>query len=125
MAEMPFFRFIYLSEDAKEAEECPENAIAWVRNLSIYRRTIKQGDEINMDLDHWKTVRPEEPPSYQAELVNNYFCTPDQCVDRIAELQNQHSISYFGANFSFGGIEHAKVMASMKLFAQEVMPKFK
>ena len=125
LAEMPFFRFIYLSEDAKEAEKQPEKAITWVRDLSIYRRTITQGDEINVDLDQWKTVRPEEPPSYQTELANNYFCTPDQCVDRIAGLQGQHGISYFGANFAFGGLEHAKVMASMKLFAQEVMPKFR
>ena len=96
-----------------------------MRDLSTYRRTITEGDEINMDLDHWKTIRPEEPPSYQSELANNYFCTPDKCVDRITGLQSQHGISYFGANFSFGGLEHAKVMASMKLFAEEVMPKFK
>jgi len=96
-----------------------------VRDLSAYRRTITRGDEIRMDLDVWKKTRTDEPRTYESELANNYFCTPDQCVDRIAGLQNQHGISYFGANFSFGGLEHAKVMASMKLFAEEVMPKFK
>lgn len=125
MEEMPFFRFLYLSEDEKEAMEYPEKALTWVRDLSTYRRTIKQGDEINVDLDHWKTIRPEEPPSYESDLANNvYFCTPEQCVDNIARLQSQNGISYFGAAFSFGSMEHAKVMASMKLFAQEVMPKF-
>lgn len=125
LADMPFFRFLYLSEDEKEAVRYPEEAITWVRDLSTYRRTITQGDEINVDLDHWKTIRPEEPPSYQLELVNNiYFCTPDQCVKRIASLQSQHSIEYFGAAFSFGTMEHAKVMKSMKLFAKDVMPKF-
>jgi len=29
-----------------------------------------------------------------------------------------------GANFAFGSMEHSKVMASMKLFAEQVMPKF-
>ncbi|MCI0802701.1 MAG: hypothetical protein J4N85_12020, partial [Chloroflexi bacterium] len=120
-----FFRFIYLSEDEKEANAYPEKAINWVRDLSAYRRTITKGDEIHVDLDHWRKDRGEEPRSYESELANNYFCTPDQCVDRIAELQSQHGISYFGANFAFGGLEHAKVMASMKLFAEEVMPKFK
>ncbi len=126
MAEMPFFRFLYLSEDEKEAVEYPKKALTWVRDLSTYRRTIKQGDEINVDLDHWRTIRPEEPPSYEWDLANNvYFCTPDQCAGHLANLQSQHGISYFGAAFSFGSMEHAKVMASMKLFAQEVMPKFR
>ncbi len=93
--------------------------------MSTYRRSLTQGDEINVDLEHWKTVRPEEPPSYESELLNNlYFCTPDRCVERVAGLQSQHGIDYFGATFSFGAMEHAKVMASMKLFAEEVMPKF-
>ena len=124
MAEMPFFRFIYLSEDEKEANEYPEKAITWVRDLSAYRRTITQGDEINMDLDDWKTSRTDEPRSYASELANNYFCTPEQCVDRIFELQTKHGISYFGANFACGSMEHYKVIDSMKLFAEEVMPKF-
>ncbi len=125
MAEMPFFRFLYLSDNEKEALDYPKKALTWVRDLSTYRRTITQGDEINVDLDHWKTIRPEEPPNYESELADNlYFGTPDQCVDRIANLQSRHSIAYFGATFSFGSMEHAKVMASMKLFAQEVMPKF-
>jgi alkanesulfonate monooxygenase SsuD/methylene tetrahydromethanopterin reductase-like flavin-dependent oxidoreductase (luciferase family) len=124
MDEMPFFRFIYLSEDEKEANATPEKAITWVRDLSAYRRTISEGDEINMDLDLWTTTRTDEPRSYELELANNYFCTPEQCVERISDLQSQHGISYFGANFAFGSMEHAKVMASMKLFAEEVMPKF-
>ena len=95
-----------------------------MRDLSAYRRTITQGDEINMDLDDWKTSRTDEPRSYESELANNYFCTPDQCVDRISELQSKHGISYFGANFAFGSMEHYRVMDSMKLFAEEVMPKF-
>ena len=125
MNEMPFFRFIYLSEDEKEANEYPEKAITWVRDLSAYRRTLTRGDEINMDLEHWKTTRTDEPRTYESELTNNYFCTPNQCVERIGNLQKDHGISYFGANFAFGSMSHAKVMASMKLFAEEVMPKFK
>ena len=108
----------------KAANAYLDKAITWVRDLSAYRRTITQGDEINMDLDVWKTGRTDEPRSYESELANNYFCTPEQCVDRIFELQSKHGISYFGANFAFGSMEHCKVIDSMKLFAEEVMPKF-
>ena len=125
LTDVPFFRFVYLSEDEAEAKRYPEAALTWVRDLSTYRRSITQGDEINVDLEHWKTIRPEAPPSYAGELANNlYFCTPEGCVDRIKALQQRHGIDYFGASFSFGSMAHEKVMASMKLFADRVMPKF-
>ena len=125
LADVPFFRFVYLSEDESEAIRYPEAALTWVRDLSTYRRSITQGDEINVDLEHWKTIRPEAPPSYAEELANNlYFCTPEDCVNRIKALQQRHGIDYFGASFSFGSMAHDKVMASMKLFADRVMPKF-
>ena len=41
----------------------------------------------------------------------------------IKELEKE-GIQHFGCYFSFGGMEHAKVMKSMELFAKEVMPNF-
>ena len=54
-----------------------------------------------------------------------YFGTPDQCVQRITKLRDEHGIEYFGASMSFGSMEHIQVMRSMELFAKEVMPKFR
>ncbi|PON15528.1 hypothetical protein C2W62_23380, partial [Candidatus Entotheonella serta] len=51
LADMPFFRFVYLSEDEKEAVTYPEEAITWVRDLSTYWRSLTQSDEINVDLE--------------------------------------------------------------------------
>ena len=123
---MPFFRFVHVAEDEKEAREYPREALTWVRDLSGYRKTLTQGDEINVDLDHWRRIRPEGPPSYESELeTNTYFGTPDQCVRWISRLQKEHGIGYFGASMSFGTMEHDRVMHSMELFAKEVMPRFK
>ena len=43
----------------------------------------------------------------------------------MAQIQalRQHGIEYFGCNFDFGGMEHAKVLRSMELFTKEVMPR--
>ncbi len=123
--QMPYFRFVHMAGDEKEAREYPREALTWVRDLSTYRKTLTHGDEINVDLDHWRRVRTETPPSYEWELENNaYFGTPDQCVQWIRTLQDEHNIGYFGAAMSFGTMEHAKVMRSMELFGKEVMPKF-
>ena len=124
--QMPYFRFVYLSEDQEEAREYPRKALTWVRDLGGYRRTLTHGEEIDIDLDHWRRTRPTEPPSYDSELkTTTYFDTPDDCIRRIAILKKEHNINYFGASMSFGSMEHDKVMRSMELFAKKVMPKFR
>ncbi len=123
---MPFFRFVYLNEDQATAREYPREALTWVRDLSGYRRTLTHGDEINVDLDHWRRTRTVEPPSYESELETNcYFGTPDQIAGRIARLRDEYGVGYFGASMSFGSIEHSRALRSMKLFATEVMPRFR
>ncbi|MCH8282488.1 MAG: LLM class flavin-dependent oxidoreductase [Chloroflexi bacterium] len=123
---MPYFRFVYLSEDEKEGREYPRESLTWIRDLGGFRRTLTHGEEINVDLDHWRRTRPVDPPSYESELETTaYFGTPDQCVQKIAKLQKDHSIGYFGASMSFGSMKHAKVLRSMELFAKEVMPNFR
>ena len=126
VAEMPYFRFVYLDEDERAAREYPRQSLTWVRDLAGYRRTLTHGDEINVDLDHWRRVRTVEPASYESELESTaYFDTPEQCVQRIARLRDEHGIGYFGASMSFGSMEHSRVLRSMELFAKEVMPKFR
>ena len=123
---MPFFRFVYLSDDEDEAREYPRKALTWVRDLATYRRTLGWGNEIDVDLDDWKKVRSEIPNSYESELENTaYFMTPERCVERINFLQREHGVGYFGASMSFGTMEHAQVMKSMELFARDVMPRFR
>ncbi|MCI0824796.1 MAG: LLM class flavin-dependent oxidoreductase [Chloroflexi bacterium] len=123
---MPYFRFVYLAEDEKQAREYPRESLTWVRDLGGFRRTLTHGEEINVDLDHWRRTRTVDPPSYESELETTaYFGTPDQCVQKIAKLQKDHSIGYFGASMSFGSMKHAKVLRSMELFAKEVMPNFR
>ena len=125
VAEMPYFRFVYLDEDETAAREYPRESLTWVRDLGGYRRTLTHGDEINVD-HHWRSVRTVEPASYESELETTcYFGTPDQCVEWIAHLRDDHGIDYFGASMSFGSMEHSRVMRSMEIFAREVMPRFR
>ena len=124
--DMPYFRKVYVGEDEKSAIEDPRAAVTWVYDLNGYRRTLKGGSEIYYDLDQWIATRPEAPPSYESRLqTTTCFGTPEQCIERIRQLRDVHNVHYFGANMSFGKLEHAKVMRSMKLFAKEVMPAFR
>ena len=124
-AEMPYFRFVYLDEDEHAAREYPRESLRWVRDLGGYRRTLTHGDGINVDLDYWRLTRTVEPTSYELELETTaYFGTPEQCVQRITRLRDEHGIGYVGASMSFGHMERTRVMCSMELFATEATPPF-
>lgn len=124
--DMPFFRVTYAAENQKTAENDPREAMNWVADLNGYRRTLTGGSEIYADLEHWKKTRPEDPPSYESRLKSTaYFGTPDLLVERISELRDRHNVQNYTAHFSYGDLDHEKVMRSMELFAEEVMPKFR
>ena len=92
--------------------------------MNQWRRTFSQGSEVYHKMDDWLRERKELPTSNE-HLYDwrSIIGTPEQCVAQIKELQSQ-GIEYFGCNFSFGGMEQGKLLRSMKLFADEVMPHF-
>ena len=50
--------------------------------------------------------------------------SPKRCVERIRELEENHSINYFIGVFGPGGIPHKRVIKSMRLFGDKVMSEF-
>jgi len=51
--------------------------------------------------------------------------TPDQCIRQIRRLQDIMGIDHFNCSFWFGDLDQKKVLRSMRLFAEEVMPAFR
>jgi alkanesulfonate monooxygenase SsuD/methylene tetrahydromethanopterin reductase-like flavin-dependent oxidoreductase (luciferase family) len=49
---------------------------------------------------------------------------PDQCAERIAEIRAT-GVTNVGLIANFGGLEHAKVLASLDRFAKHVIPRFR
>ncbi|MBI3330207.1 MAG: LLM class flavin-dependent oxidoreductase [Nitrospinae bacterium] len=50
--------------------------------------------------------------------------SPQTVRERVEREVNESGINYFCSIFAFGDLSHAQVMASMRLFVQEVMPAF-
>ena len=123
MSEIPFFRYFYVAETEEQARRDTEDRINWVADIMQWRRQIDTGSEVYRRMDDWRRQRTQLPDSYDYLSVNRAVIgTPDQCVAQIKELQ-AHGIDYFGCNFDFGGMSRDKVMRSMELFSQEVMPR--
>ena len=68
----PTFGSWYLDEERKRRPgNTPAGPLTWVRDLGGYRRTLTHGDEINVDLDHWRRVRTVEPAQLRVGTGNH------------------------------------------------------
>jgi alkanesulfonate monooxygenase SsuD/methylene tetrahydromethanopterin reductase-like flavin-dependent oxidoreductase (luciferase family) len=53
------------------------------------------------------------------------FGTPDRCVQRLRRAAEDFGLTYPIFEVNFGGFPHKETMASLEMFAHQVMPQFK
>ena len=124
LADVPFFRYFYVAETEAQAQEDTAAHISWILDIMQWRRSFNESSEVPYRIADWRKERAELPLGFDYIRHNRAFIgTPDQCAAKIAELRAQ-GIQYFGCNFAMGGIAHEKVIRSMQMFADEVMPRF-
>jgi len=113
-------RPVYVTYDESELPEAVEHA-RWNMRVTL---SLRQGLE-RVERGHAKAVPFDNEPDTQ-ELLDRYFVMgrPKTCIDRLKALQDAMGIDHFNANFWFGDLPQEKVLSSMKLFADEVMPAF-
>lgn len=124
ISRIPFFRYFYVAESEEQAYQDAQPGLDWTLDMIQWRRTFREGSEVHQQMDDWRKKRTEKPPSSEHLLQHRAIIgTPETCVAKIKALE-QAGIRLFGCNFAFGGMPHDKIMRSMQLFAQEVMPHF-
>ena len=122
--DVPFFRYFYVAETEEQARADTAAHVNWILDIMQWRQEFSESSEVPYSIADWRRRRAELPLSYDYISDNRAFIgTPEQCTAQIAELQAQ-GVEYFGCNFAMGGIPHEKVVRSMRLFANEVMPRF-
>jgi alkanesulfonate monooxygenase SsuD/methylene tetrahydromethanopterin reductase-like flavin-dependent oxidoreductase (luciferase family) len=69
------------------------------------------------------------PLEYDWEMMlatgRNNYGGPDQCIENIHNAMANYYFDTLTTTFNFGGIPHAEIVKSMRLFAKEVMPAFR
>ena len=55
---------------------------------------------------------------------NLLFGTPDYVAEKIEELRTELNLQYLQVWSSFPGTSHAAAMRSIRMFTEEVMPRF-
>lgn len=87
---------------------------------------VKRYDEISRLGRRSLTAAPAE---YDGETMlatgRNNYGNPEQCIQNIRNAMKNYYFDTLTTTFNFGGIPHAEIMKSMRLFAREVMPAFR
>jgi alkanesulfonate monooxygenase SsuD/methylene tetrahydromethanopterin reductase-like flavin-dependent oxidoreductase (luciferase family) len=92
---------------------------------SIAMAAIKRYDEISRIGRRALTASPED---YDWNMMlatgRNNYGNPDECIKNIENARKNYYFDTLTTTFNFGGIPHAEILRSMRLFAKEVMPAF-
>ena len=113
-------RPVYVTNDASELPDAVEQA-RWNMRVTLSLRQglerVEKGRAIAIPFDN-------EPD--MDSLLEDYFImgTPKECIAKMQRLHGAMKNDHFNANFWFGDLAPDKVMRSMRLFAEEVMPAF-
>ena len=103
----------YVNESAERAEEVAVAAITRYDEISRIGRKSAMDPQTNYD---WEGM---------LATGRNLYGSPDQCIRIVHNSMKHYSFNIVTATFNFGGIPHATIKPSMRLFAKEVMPAFK
>ena len=114
-------RPVYVTKDESEIPEIVEHA-RWNMRVTL---SLRQGLQ-RVDRGRAVAVPFDSEPTTE-ELLERYFVigTPQTCIERIKTLQDVMGIDHFNASCWFGDVAHDKVINSMRLFGEEVMPAFR
>lgn len=105
-------RMVYVADSDRQAEV--EAGPGTVGYLQRQARVFNAGKRL-------------EPSAIRYDdYVGNMFShgSPDTCAENIALLERELGLDYLVCKFYVKGLSHRQVMASMRRFAEEVMPRF-
>jgi alkanesulfonate monooxygenase SsuD/methylene tetrahydromethanopterin reductase-like flavin-dependent oxidoreductase (luciferase family) len=114
-------RFVYVADNEADARAAAEQA-RWNMRVTLSLRN----DYCRVDDGHAVDVPLPNEPTTDA-ILNEFTVigTPDRCIRQIRRLQDVMGITHFNCSFWFGDLKQDKILKSMRLFAEEVMPAFK
>ncbi|MCU6600822.1 LLM class flavin-dependent oxidoreductase [Peribacillus frigoritolerans] len=112
-------RDVYVAETMEQARQDAAEAVLnnyrWIchwrglGNLMDPGETVKEGQELNYEFLHPR---------------NLLFGTPDYVAEKIQELKEELNLETLLLWVNHNGLPHEKMMKSLKLFTEEVMPRF-
>jgi alkanesulfonate monooxygenase SsuD/methylene tetrahydromethanopterin reductase-like flavin-dependent oxidoreductase (luciferase family) len=126
--QFPVMQQVYVGADEDAAYEEPQAAcMGYFEKLSsLLPKEVKGDGAGGASYEQFrKTQRKLSDMRYDYLFENGVmFGTPERVIDRIRFLQQKAGVDYLIAWFNFGTLGQNLAKASMRRFAEEVMPAF-
>jgi len=114
-------RPVYVTDDEADARAAAELA-RWNMRVTLSLRNNYER------VEHGRAMPvpfANEPSTDDLLDKFSVIGTPDTCIRQIRRLEEAMRIDHFNASFWFGDLGQEKVLRSMRLFAEKVMPAFR
>ncbi len=122
--------WVYCAEDAAQAEEearqyLPEYGDSALRHYQFLGEHLQglKGYEYYAQMAKLRAALPEGTDMAGIYLQNNVWGTPEACIEKLERINSMMGADDFVAVFSYGAMPVEKAEASMRLFAEKVLPK--
>ena len=114
-------RAVYVTDSDADARAAAEEA-RWNMRVTLSLRNHYERVEGGRAVP---IPAPKEPDV--DDLLDRFLVigTPDTCIRQIKRVQEMVGITHFNCSFWFGDLKQSKILKSMRLFAEEVMPAFR
>ncbi|NRF94388.1 LLM class flavin-dependent oxidoreductase [Paenibacillus frigoriresistens] len=126
-------RHVYVADSKEQAiEDAKEPMLDFLRLFRSHAVPAKQ-EQLATFPENFKYFTQFYAPFFGGALTYESFIEsgmlivgdPESVVDQIQSQQQEIGLSHLMCGMSFGNLSHDKVMNSMKLFGEKVMPNFK
>jgi len=122
------WRHVYVGESQSEAEHDLAAAVLHTRQHMLHARAAYNPSDFRVDpslLNPYNDPTVPDDEGVRWSLATGALCgTASRVADQLAELADA-GVHHVFCQLSFGYLPHEKIMASMRRFAETVMPRFR
>jgi alkanesulfonate monooxygenase SsuD/methylene tetrahydromethanopterin reductase-like flavin-dependent oxidoreductase (luciferase family) len=122
------WRHVYVGESEAEAEDTLAATVGHMREHMIHARTAHNPQDFRVDpamMNPFTDPAVAHDEGVRWSLATGALCgTPKRVAEQVAALRDA-GVRHLLAQLSFGYLPHAKITASMRRFAEHVMPRFR
>jgi alkanesulfonate monooxygenase SsuD/methylene tetrahydromethanopterin reductase-like flavin-dependent oxidoreductase (luciferase family) len=123
--DQPLLMQTYVAEDDATAKAEAEEHAMWYHDL--FQKVLPGGQDtaVNPGYEFHDTVRKAHARVGYDDLSNwgSAFGDPENVAERVLTYARHGGANHWMAEMRFGGLSHDQTMRSMRLFAEEVMPR--
>ena len=124
--ELPALVHIYVDENEERGWQTGmEYSMRYGASLVTLGTPVQQGGRLSRDYEHYREFGESGRVVRENRQELMLFGSPDTVARKIEWMRDELGVSYILCWMNMGGLDQERVLASMKLFAKEVMPRFR